>query len=327
MQVLHRAEFMGRRHGNEPHGGKSLLITFPDKFDRLLRRQEPLAEYTTFGIGGPAELLAIVDSPADLIDLVAIAREKNVPFVVMGEGSNILIGDAGIDGLVIVNHCRQIQRSGDRIVAEAGVVLNELVDFAIARGLAGLEKMAGIPGTVGGAIVGNAGAYGQWVADVLSSVELLQEDGRVIVQDPSQLGFAYRTSRLKHNAEIVLKAEFQLTSGSRVALRQAADEVVAQRESKLPSENICAGSYFKNIEDASAPYGKIPAGKLLEEVGAKELRVGKAAVSERHANVIVNLGGARATDVLKLAEKMKLAVKKKFGVELEEEVRFLGKVL
>lgn len=317
----------GGNRGDEQFNGKHRVIRFPDRFDRIIRRHEPLAEYTTFGIGGPAELLAIVDSPTDLIDLAAIAREKQVPFVVLGEGSNVLIGDAGIDGLVVVNHCRDIQQSGDRIVAEAGVVLNELVNFAIERGLAGLEKMAGIPGTVGGAIVGNAGAYGQWIADALSWVELLMEDGRVMVQEPAQLGFAYRTSRLKNSAEIVLRAEFQLSSGSEAELRQVADEILAQRESKLPAENICAGSYFKNIEDASAPHGKIPVGKLLEDVGAKELRVGNAAVSERHANVIVNLGGARATDVLKLAEKMKLAVMEKFGVVLEEEVRFLGKLL
>ena len=270
-------------------------------------------------------MLAEADTVDDLVSLVLTARACGIPVVVFGEGSNLLVGDGGIDGLVVVNRCRGLRRDGLLIFVEAGANLNDMVDFAIDNGLTGLEKMAGIPGTVGGAIVGNAGAYGQSISEVLVRVTLLTESGQVVERPVEDLDFAYRTSRLKTSGDLVLSAEMALAPGSRAILRKSADDVLAQRRSKLPEGNVCAGSYFKNIEDPSAPHGKIPTGKLLEEAGAKSLRVGGAAVSERHANIIVNLGHASAADVLALAEKMKRVVKEKFGVELEEEVRFLGK--
>lgn len=300
---------------------------FLEKYRRLIRLNESLAGYTTFGIGGPAEMLAEVGSVKDLVGIVLAARAGGIPVVVLGEGSNLLIGDGGVDGLVVVNRCRKMQRDGCRVSVEAGANLNELVDFAIDNELGGLEKMAGIPGTVGGAIVGNAGAYGQSISEVLVRATLLTEGGAVVERLAADLGFAYRTSRLKTSADLVLSADLELAPGAKAELRTSADAVLAQRRAKLPEGNVCAGSYFKNIEDPSAVYGKIPAGKLLQEAGAKTLRVGAAAVSEKHANVIVNLGGATAADVRALAESMKRAVKEKFGVELEEEVRFLGKEL
>ncbi len=296
----------------------------PGKFATRIRRDVPLAEYTTFGIGGPAQLLAEIESTDDLAELIGSARAAGIKTTILGEGSNLLIGDRGIKGLVIVNRCRSLARDGKRITAEAGAHLNDLVDFAVAEGLAGLEKLAGIPGSIGGAVVGNAGAYGQSIADVLEGVRVLDTDSRTIDLSGEQLGFAYRTSRLKTSGEIVLDIRLILSPADSAVLRKSADEIIARRDAKLPPGDICAGSYFKNIEDPSAPYGKIAAGRLLEEAGAKSFTVGQAAVSDRHANVIVNLGGASAADVLALAEKMKVAVFDKFGVELEEEVRFLG---
>ena len=284
-----------------------------------------MAGYTTFGIGGPAQLLAEVTAVEDLAGLVTAARADGIPVMVLGEGSNVLVSDNGVDGLVVVNRCQGIRREGNQITAEAGARLHDVIDLAIGAGLGGMETMVGIPGTVGGAVVGNAGAYGQSISDVLGSAKLLREDGQIITQRREGLGFAYRTSRLKQSHDVVLSAEFVLTPGDREALRRSGDAIIARRKSKLPLWNDCAGSYFKNIEDSGAPNGKIPAGKLLEEAQAKSFRMGQAAVSEHHANVIVNLGGATAAEVLALAEQMKHAVLVKFGVELEEEVRFLGR--
>ncbi len=300
---------------------------FIDRFSRFIRRDMPLAGYTTLGIGGPAELLAEIQSLEDFTTIVRAARLAGLPVTILGEGSNLLVGDGGIAGLVVINRCHRIWEAGHKVVAEAGGGLNDLVDFAIDHGLAGLEKMAGIPGTIGGAVIGNAGAYGQSVSSVLTRVTLLGQTGAVFDQEPTELGFGYRTSRLKTSMDIVLLTEFRLNSGVSAQLRESADEVLANRAVKLPVGDKSAGSYFKNIEDTTAPYGKLPAGKLLEEAGVKSFRVGRAAVSDKHANVIINLGGATAADVRKLAEKMKLAVKAKFGIELEEEVRFLGKSL
>lgn len=297
---------------------------FMSRVGRFVCREVPLAGYTTLGIGGPAELLAEVGLVEDLTEIVGAARMSGLPLTILGEGSNLLISDDGLPGLVVVNRCRRIWKDGDAVIAEAGAKLNDLVDFSIDRGLAGLAQMAGIPGTVGGAVIGNAGAYGQSISSVLSSVILLGKTGAVYDQKPEDLGFGYRTSRLKTSTDIVLRADFRLDAGSAAQLRRSADEILAKREAKLPSRDKCAGSYFKNIKDPTAPYGKLPAGKLLEEAGAKAFRVGQAAVSSRHANVIVNLGGATAVDVRKLAEKMKSAVRAKFGIELEAEVRFLG---
>jgi len=300
---------------------------FLDAFDRLIRPNVPLAGFTTFGIGGPADMLVEVETTKNLVVIVNTARAYGIPTTILGEGSNVLIGDGGIEGLVVINRCRGLQEQGYCITAETGVRLIDLVDFAVDKGLAGLEKLAGIPGTVGGAIVGNAGAYGQSISDVLANVKLLRENGEVVDQEPAELDFGYRTSRLKKSADIVLAAELHLTPGILADMRRSADEVLARRRQKLPTEDMCAGSYFKNIEDPSAPHGKIPAGKLLDEAGVKSFREGNAAVSEKHANIIVNPDEATAADILKLAKRMKLAVKEKFGVELEEEVRFLGKSL
>lgn len=295
-----------------------------DQYCRIIRRNVSLADYTTFGIGGPAELLAEADSADVLTAIVRDCRSAGLPVTVMGEGSNVLCSDRGIDGLVVINRCRRLWQDGRKVIAEAGVRLGDLIDFAICSGLAGLEQMAGIPGTVGGAVIGNAGAYGQSIAEKLAQVILLDESGAVFQQGPGELGFGYRTSRLKSSPDVVLRADFLLGDGIPERLRQCADEIIALREAKLPVKEKCAGSYFKNIEDPTAPYGKVAAGKLLEEAGAKSFCVGQAAVSEKHANVIVNRGGARAADVLLLADKMKTAVRAKFGIELEEEVRFLG---
>ncbi|MFC1475509.1 UDP-N-acetylmuramate dehydrogenase [Candidatus Zixiibacteriota bacterium] len=298
---------------------------FVDRFGRFIRRDVPLAGFTTLGIGGPAELLAEVDSIEDFTALVGAASLAKVSITILGEGSNLLIGDGGLAGLVVINRCCRIWEVESEVLAEAGAKLNDLVDFTVDHGLAGLEKMAGIPGTVGGAVIGNAGAYGQSISAGLSRVTLLGETGAVFDQEPVELDFGYRTSRLKSSTDIVLRTAFRLPSGSATQLRKSADEVLAQRAAKLPTDDKSAGSYFKNIEDSAMLHGKMPAGKLLEEAGVKSFRVGQAAVSDKHANVIVNLGGATAAEVRQLADQMKSAVKAKFGIELEEEVRFLGK--
>jgi len=297
---------------------------FVGRHSRFVCRDVPLAQYTTFDIGGPAELLVEIDSIADLVAVVEDCRNVGIPTTIFGGGSNVLVSDKGIAGLVVINRCRQIGQNPRGVAAEAGARLSDLIDFAIENGWGGLEELAGIPGTVGGAIIGNAGAYGRSISGNLSKVTILNGAGLQVEQGSDELAFGYRTSRLKSTTDIVLRADFTLVPAAKEQLRRRADEIVGLRAVKLPVGEKCAGSYFKNIEDPAAPQGKLSAGKLLEEAGAKSFRVGSAAVSEKHANVIVNQGGAKAVDVLLLAQKMKSAVKAKFGIELSEEVCFLG---
>lgn len=291
--------------------------------DRL-RSDHMLGPLTTLKVGGPAEWYYPAETSQELTSVLTRARAAGVKVTLLGDGSNMLISDLGIRGLVVHNRAKRIRRDGDDLVSESGTLLAALVDRARDESLTGLEFASGIYGSVGGAVYGNAGAYGKSMADVLVWADVLTSEGERLRLPPDDLGFEYRKSACARNRWVVLECRVSLQPGEFQAIDDEVKRIIAIRSTKLPTNLPSAGSYFKNIEDSSAEYGKIPAGKLLEEVGAKSFRVGGAGVYEKHANVIVNLGGASAADVLALAEKMRLAVLERFGIDLQNEVRFIG---
>ena len=294
---------------------------------------EPLSAHTSYGIGGPADLFVTVGSQDELCRIVALARECQVPYFLLGSGTNILVSDKGIRGLVIENRARgsRFEVRGEEAIlwAEAGAFLKDLAEEGVRRGLAGLEWAIGIPGTVGGAVVGNAGAYGGYVSDILTQVAILRTNGKIQELGSEEVRFGYRTSRFKAaNREIgatvprraampvILAAQFKLQPGSVRVLRERVTEYTRQREARQPNEPS-AGSVFKR----TAQY---PAGFLIEQAGLKGKRIGDAQISPKHANYIVNLGQARASDVKALMDMARDAVLKQFGIELELEQELVG---
>lgn len=289
-----------------------------------LRANVPLGPMTTLKIGGPADWYFPARTVDDLALALTVARDHNLQYTLLGDGSNVLISDLGVRGLVIHNRADRIERRGDNLHSETGALLSALVDRSRDESLTGMEFASGIYGSVGGAVFGNAGAYGKSIADVLTNVEVLTREGQRLHLPPEKMEFAYRLSGCARNGWVVLACEVALTPGDQEAIGAEIERIIAVRATKLPSDLPSAGSYFKNIEDPSAEFGKVPAGKLLEAVGAKSLRVGDAGVYEKHANVIINLGHATAHDVLALAELMKAKVKEAHGIDLHAEVRFMG---
>jgi UDP-N-acetylmuramate dehydrogenase len=288
---------------------------------------EPLSAHTSYRIGGPADLFVWVESQDELCRVVALARECQVPYFLLGAGTNILVSDKGIRGLVIKNRARgsrfEVREEGAILWAEAGVLLKDLAEESVRRGLAGLEWAVGIPGTVGGAVVGNAGAYGGYVSDVLTQVAVLRTNGGMQEIMAEELEFGYRTSRFKapnHEREaampVILAAQFKLQPESVRVLRERVAEYAHRREARQPSEPS-AGSVFKR----TAQY---PAGFLIEQAGLKGKRIGDAQISSQHANFIVNLGQARASEVKALMDRAREAVHKQFGIELELEQELVG---
>jgi len=282
-----------------------------------VQRGAPIAPYTTFGIGGPADVLAEVYTERALQRVVREAIQSGSRWLLIGGGSNLLVGDTGFRGVVIVNRIEHVVVNGTRIVAGAGSDLGELVEAARQHSLSGMEFAIDIPGTVGGAVRGNAGAFGRSVGDVLTRIRLL-EGTTLVDRAPVELGFAYRHSRLKENTDIVVETEFTLKPGDRAEMDRIMGQHAAQRARRQEKGLHTAGCFFKNpvLPDGS----KIAAGQLLEAAGAKEIRDGGAGVHAFHANYIVNRGGASALEVLRVAKEMKRRVEEANGITLEEEV-------
>jgi UDP-N-acetylmuramate dehydrogenase len=257
-----------------------------------------------------------------------VARSAGVPTAVLGGGSNVLVSDAGVRGLVIRVHGGDVvQCAGDRIRADAGVTINGLVRWTINKGLAGLEAWAGTPGTVGGAIHGNAHFQGRLIGDLVRSVTLVDPDGGIREVPASHMEFGYDYSRLHRTHEVVLAVEFGVSAGEPAALRAIARESLAFRKRTQPLESSSAGCVFQNPDPARdrVPAGIPPsAGALVDRAGLKGARVGHARVSTTHANFIVNEGGATAADIRALIEQCKAAVLARFGVALREEIVYLG---
>lgn len=305
------------------------------------RAGEALSRHTTARIGGPADLLIEAVSAEDLLDIVRIARKHRTPVFILGGGANILVSDAGVRGLTIVNKARKLEFPGGGLVrAESGVILPTLARECIARGLSGLEWAVGVPGTVGGAVVGNAGAHGRDTARDLRQASILELDGVVRTWRVEDFEYAYRSSRIKatdsfaqrintwnapgqarpgatpRGAYVVLAAEFELAQGDRAELEaRAAAFNEYRRRTQPPGASI--GSMFKN------PPGDA-AGRLIDAAGLKGTRIGQAEISTVHTNFFVNLGGAMAKDVMSLINMARETVREKSGVELELEVELIG---
>jgi UDP-N-acetylmuramate dehydrogenase len=299
-----------------------------ERFGTRVERGVPLAPFTTFKVGGPADFLLVVDNGAELSDAVRLAREHGVAVTVLGGGSNLLIADAGISGLVL-----QMRRGGvhqaaaDTIRADAGVTINGLVRWTITQGLAGLEAWAGTPGTVGGAIYGNAHFRGRNISEYVVQVRLMDGDGDMRDVPTAAMEFAYDYSRLHRTREIVVAAEFRVGRGDPERLRAIARDSLSYRKRTQPLALPSAGCIFQNPDPASdkVPTG-IPcsAGALVDRAGLKDVRSGGARVSPTHANFIVNDGGATAADIRALIDRCKHEVWAQYGVRLREEIVALG---
>ncbi len=296
--------------------------------DARVRAQAPLAPLTTFRIGGPADLLAEVRSAEEALFALRLAREAGVPLTWLGGGSNVLVADGGIRGLVVRWHGGDVDVvAPGRVRAEAGVTINGLVRYTIGHGLAGLAEWAGTPGTVGGALHGNAHFQGRLISQEVAAVEVAAPDGTVAELAASEMEFAYDASRLQRTGEVALSATFVVGEDHPYALRLVARRSLAFRKQTPPLALASAGCVFKNPDPATArlPLG-VPcsAGALVDLVGMKGAACGAARVSAVHANFVVNEGGATARDVATLVDRMRGAVAARFGVVLEEEIVRLG---
>ena len=319
------------------------MITSTSSAEQRLRRslgeglltREPLRHHTTFRIGGPADFYFAARTADQLVAALKTAHELGVPVFLLGGGSNLLVSDDGFRGLVLRNAIEDVEFDGTAAQVGAGVDFLEFIYQCRDRALAGLEFAAGIPGSIGGAMYGNAGCYGQDIGSITIECTHASLDGAWVETQPaSWYQFAYRDSRLKREPRVLLSCLLQLRRGDRAAIQTVIDEKLEIRRQKHPQWRVepTAGSYFKNLPpDWQVPAARhspgtrrVPAGQLLDEVGCRGLRVGDALVFPKHANIIVNAGRATAREVLELAAIMKSRVREKFGVELEEEVMFLG---
>jgi len=296
---------------------------FQQSMNKPLLLDVPLRNHSTFRIGGQARYFFEAEALPELVAAIGLCRRRDQPYYLIGGGSNLLFDDAGFQGLIIKNSCRGVTlREEEEIEVLSGNRLSGVVEFAAAKGLEGMEFLAGIPGTLGGAVFGNAGAYGKAIGDLLKEAVLLDRQGEEIEVGADFFQFGYRSSSLRISHTVLLRAVFGLRRGEEAGIRARMEEYIVQRRANHPpAGTACAGCYFKNpvLPDG----GKVSAGKVLDESGAKAVRWGDAAVSAKHGNFIVNEGQARAEDVLRLAEALKKRVRERCGYELEEEVIFL----
>ncbi len=291
---------------------------------RYAKEGELLFRHTTMKVGGPAELFVEADTSQKLVEAVIAARETGVPYFVMAGGSNLVIDDTGLSGLVVRYTAANLVADNLTIGCEGGLELWGLVQEAGNRGWAGLENLAGIPGSVGGGVFGNAGAFGHSIGDILESGIILTPANTLETVGNDYFRFRYRHSYLKESGDILLSVKLKFQPGDREELWKKMREILALRAEKHPPhDGPCAGSFFKNIEKADEPYGKLAAGILLDKVGAKNLRIGQAGVYFKHANIIVNHGGAKYADIRRLANLMRQQVQEAFGITLEEEIRYV----
>lgn len=306
------------------------MLKFEDNF--------PLSKITTLQIGGLAKQFVAVTTIQDLIKVISFAKENNIPYLTLGGGSNLLISDSEVNKLVIKNEIEGITKIVRLLKVKSGVPLQQLVDYSIAHSLSGLQKLNGIPGTVGGAVFGNAGAYGQTISDYIREVICLDPNsGEIISLQKDECEFDYRDSVFKKNGYIILEVWFKLEPGKDKDLRKEADEILEKRLIKYPKGIKCPGSFFKNliaerlskeilskIPKEKIVYGKLPAGSLLEDVGAKGDRIGDIEIADYHANLFINRGNGTAKDFYALAKKYSEKVKEKFGITLEPEVQLIN---
>jgi UDP-N-acetylmuramate dehydrogenase len=293
-----------------------------------VREGAPLASLTTLRVGGPADVLAEVENADEALAALRLAREAGVRVSWLGGGSNLLVGDRGVRGLVVRWHGGDVTSPApDRVRAEAGVTINGLVRYTIGHGLAGLAEWAGTPGTVGGALYGNAHFQGRMISETVVSVCVAATDGSVAHVPAAEMEFGYDRSRLQRTGEVALAADFKVVAGEPAALRDEARRSLAFRKRTQPLALPSAGCVFQNPDPARVrlPDGMpASAGALVDAAGLKGVACGAARVSPVHANFVVNEGGASASDVAMLIERMRAAVAERFGVALEEEIVRVG---
>jgi UDP-N-acetylmuramate dehydrogenase len=279
---------------------------------------EALARHTSFKIGGPADFYVIPNDEADLLTLLGLCQSEGIPRFIIGKGTNLLVSDEGFRGIVIdlSRACRNFRIEDSVVVAGAGILIDDLITRSIASELSGGEELSGIPGSIGGAVILNAGAFDTEIKDLLTSVKLVDVDNRIKNVSRSQIVMQYRWTDISPDA-VLLEASFNLKPGIRLEIEQIRTDILACRQAKQPLSLPSAGSVFKR------PPGDY-AGRLIEEAGLKGLRIGDAMVSEKHANFIVNCGTASASDVYRLITEIQEVILKRFDVSLEPEIRLLG---
>lgn len=284
-----------------------------------LYRDELMSRHTTFKIGGPADLLAVPHSADDLKKILSEISSAKVPYIIMGNGSNLLVSDSGIRGAVIkiCGAMDKIDIDGTKVKAQAGAFLGRLQSTCAQKGLSGLEFFSGIPSTVGGAVAMNAGSWGGTISLFLKNVTVLTKNAKVMELEKKDCGFSYRSSNMLKYGSIVLDAEFCLERRDPELIQSSQKEILKLKSSSQPLTYPSAGCVFKN-------HGKEPAGKIIEQAGLKGAKIGGAQVSEVHANYIVNTGKATAADVMGLIDKIKAAVLEKTGISLELEIKTIG---
>lgn len=287
--------------------------------EQNVQLEEPMAKHTTFRIGGPAQVFVTPRSVEELGQVVLAVNNSKIPYFVVGHGSNLLVSDRGIQGVVIqlYNNFADFTIDGGKVYAKAGVMLNRLGNAVRDAGLTGFEFAAGIPGTLGGAVMMNAGAYGGEMKDIVTAVQLMDGQGNLFEKSGEEMEFSYRHSIIEEKGYIVIGATLTLQEGDIGEITAKMEELALARKTKQPLEYPSAGSTFKRPEGYFA-------GKLIMDAGLRGYAVGGAQVSEKHCGFVVNRGGATAADVLRLMEDVQHKVYDKFQVQLEPEVRFVG---
>ena len=280
---------------------------------------EPMKKHTTFRVGGNADYFVMPQNAEEVKKIVALCKDAEVPYYILGNGSNLLVGDRGYRGVIIqiykeMNH---IRIDGDKVFAQAGALLSRVGTATLEAELTGFEFAAGIPGTVGGAVFMNAGAYGGEMKDIIANATVLTQDGDIVTINKEDLELGYRTSVIAKKGYVVLEAEYQLQKGDRKAIRARMDELKVQRVTKQPLEYPSAGSTFKRPEGYFA-------GKLIQDAGLRGFQVGGAQVSEKHCGFVINKDQATAADIQELMRQVSDKVMQEFGVKLEPEVKTLG---
>ena len=281
--------------------------------------EEPMSRHTTFRIGGEAACFIRISSEEQLRKLIPYFENVGVEYFVLGKGSNLLVGDKGYPGVIlqISDACQQIEAEENRLQVQAGAALSKVALFAMERGLEGLEFAAGIPGTVGGGVVMNAGAYGGEMKQVVESVRVLSSEGEILTLDNDTMEFGYRTSIIRNRNFTVLSVTFRLREGNREEIRARIEDFQKRRMEKQPLNYPSAGSTFKRPEGYFA-------GKLIMDAGLRGFQIGDARVSDKHCGFVVNVGKATARDVTDVIEDVQERVRERFGVSLEREVIYLG---
>lgn len=280
---------------------------------------EPMSRHTTFRVGGAAECMVLIEQEEELLKLVPYLNQIEQDYFILGNGSNLLVGDKGYRGIIIKlgEGMNRITVDGDHIYVQAGALLSKTAAAARDAGLSGMEFAAGIPGSIGGGVVMNAGAYDGEMKQIAESVKVMDQEGKILVLDNDTMEFGYRTSIIKNRPFIVLEVVLHMRPGRKDEIQAKMDELMAKRQSKQPLNYPSAGSTFKRPEGYFA-------GKLIMDAGMRGYRIGDAQVSDKHCGFVINIGNASAADVREVIEEVQERVKERFHVNLEPEVIFLG---